>query len=67
MLYPSLAYGDKIFHEDHIYPSSKLSKEQLDNGGNFVANLQLLESKKNIRKQYIFTLHPKELNIKEYT
>ena len=51
MLYPSLAYGDKIFHEDHIYPSSKLSKEQLDNGGNFVANLQLLESKKNIRKQ----------------
>ena len=51
MLYPSLAYGDKIFHEDHIYPSSKLSKEQLDYGGNFVANLQLLESKKNIRKQ----------------
>lgn len=51
MLYPSLAYGDKIFHEDHIYPSSKLSKEQLENGGNFVANLQLLESKKNIRKQ----------------
>lgn len=50
MLYPSLAYGDKIFHEDHIYPSSKLSKEQLDNGGNFVANLQLLESKKNIEK-----------------
>jgi len=51
MLYPSLAYGDKIFHEDHIYPSSKLSKEQLEQGGNFVANLQLLESKKNIRKQ----------------
>lgn len=51
MLYPSLAYSDKIFHEDHIYPSSKLSKEQLDNGGNFVANLQLLESRKNIRKQ----------------
>lgn len=51
MLYPSLAYEDKTFHEDHIYPSSKLSKEQLENGGNFVANLQLLESKKNIRKQ----------------
>lgn len=51
MLYPSLAYEDKIFHEDHIYPSSKLSKEQLDLGGNYVANLQLLESKKNIRKQ----------------
>ena len=50
MLYPSLAYGDKIFHEDHIQPQSKLSKEQLDNGGNFVANLQLLESKKNIEK-----------------
>lgn len=51
MLYPSLAYEDKTFHEDHIYPSSKLSKEQLENGGNFVANLQLLESTKNIRKQ----------------
>ena len=51
LLQNNLAFEDKEFHEDHIYPYSKLSKEQLTNGGNYLANLQLLEGKKNKQKQ----------------
>lgn len=38
------------FEEDHIYPKSELEAEDLRNGGNYVANLQLLESSKNQEK-----------------
>lgn len=38
------------FEEDHIYPKSELEAEDLRNGGNYVANLQLLERSKNQEK-----------------
>ena len=47
LLYPSHNFRDVNFHEDHIYPSSKLTKEQKNNGGNFIANVQLLEGGDN--------------------
>lgn len=50
ILYPNKNYSDTPFHEDHIYPKSKLSKEQLSYGGNYIANLQLLDGIVNEEK-----------------
>ena len=50
LLYPSHNFRDVKFHEDHIYPYSKLSKKEKDDGGNFISNIQLLESRENFRK-----------------
>ena len=51
LLYPNKDYIGEKFHEDHIYPESKLSNEQLNKeGGNYVANLQLLPANVNIAK-----------------
>ncbi len=50
LLYPSNNYKNIIFHEDHIYPYSKLSDKQKSYGGNFIANLQLLDSYANQSK-----------------
>lgn len=51
LLQPGLAFEDKKYHEDHIYPASSLTKEQLNDGGNYLANLQLLEAGENQEKQ----------------
>lgn len=51
LLQPDLAFEDKKYHEDHIYPASSLTKEQLNDGGNYLANLQLLEDSENLAKQ----------------
>ena len=51
ILYPNNDYRGEVFHEDHIYPQSKLSKKELELGGNFVANLQLLKGLLNIEKK----------------
>lgn len=51
LLQPGLAFEDKNYHEDHIYPASSLTKEQLNDGGNYLANLQLLEAGENQEKQ----------------
>jgi hypothetical protein len=50
LLYPSYNYRDVNFHEDHIYPYSKLNKEQKVNGGDFISNIQLLEGGDNCSK-----------------
>ena len=50
LLYPSHNYRDVNFHEDHIYPYSKLNKEQKINGGDFISNIQLLEGGDNCSK-----------------
>lgn len=50
LLYPSHNFRDVKFHEDHIYPYSKLSKKEKDGGGNFISNIQLLESGENFKK-----------------
>ena len=50
LLYPSHNYRDVNFHEDHIYPYSKLSKEQKGSGGDFISNIQLLEGIDNRSK-----------------
>lgn len=50
LLYPSHNYRDVNFHEDHIYPYSKLNKEQKGNGGDFISNIQLLEGGDNCSK-----------------
>lgn len=50
LLYPSNNYRDVVFHEDHIYPYSKLNKDQKNSGGDFISNLQLLEGGDNISK-----------------
>ncbi len=50
LLYPSHNYRDVNFHEDHIYPYSKLDKEQKGNGGDFISNIQLLEGGDNCSK-----------------
>lgn len=47
LLYPSHNYRDVDFHEDHIYPYSKLSKHQKISGGDYIANIQLLEGVDN--------------------
>ena len=51
ILYPNHNYQYTKFSEDHIFPYSKLSKEQLEKGGNFIPNLQLLEILDNQSKQ----------------
>lgn len=50
LLYPSNNYRDVDFHEDHIYPYSKLDEKQKLNGGDFISNIQLLEGKDNRSK-----------------
>lgn len=50
LLYPSHNYRDVKFHEDHIYPYSKLNNEQKGNGGDFISNIQLLEGGDNCSK-----------------
>lgn len=50
LLYPSHNYRDVNFHEDHIYPYSKLNHEQKEKGGDFISNIQLLESGDNCSK-----------------
>lgn len=50
LLYPYNNYRDIVFHEDHIYPYSELTKEQKNIGGDFIANLQLLEGSDNQSK-----------------
>ncbi|MBQ3410023.1 DUF262 domain-containing protein [Candidatus Saccharibacteria bacterium] len=50
ILYPNKNYQDTPFHEDHIYPKATLSKAQLDAGGDFLPNLQLLEGIANEEK-----------------
>ncbi|MDR1026876.1 MAG: DUF262 domain-containing protein [Rickettsiales bacterium] len=51
LLYPSYDYENIRYNEDHIYPKSKLTDEQLKNGGNFIANLQLLEHTENCEEK----------------
>ena len=51
LLQPDLAFEDKNYHEDHIYPISSLTKEQKKEGGNYLANLQLLEASVNQSKR----------------
>tara|TARA_B100000686_G_scaffold146124_1_gene153599 strand:- start:1714 stop:2058 length:345 start_codon:yes stop_codon:yes gene_type:complete len=50
LLYPSHNYRDVSFHEDHIYPYSKLNKEQKADGGDYISNIQLLEGSDNCSK-----------------
>lgn len=50
MIYPNKNYQDTPFHEDHIYPKATLTKAQLDAGGDFLPNLQLLEGIANEEK-----------------
>lgn len=47
LLYPDKKYGENSFHEDHIFPYSRLSKDQKANGGDFIVNLQLLPGNVN--------------------
>lgn len=51
LLYPSYDYENVRYNEDHIYPKSKLTDEQLKIGGNFIANLQLLEHTENCEEK----------------
>ena len=51
ILYPNNDYRGEVFHEDHIYPKSKLAKKMMDSGGDYLANLQLLKGKLNQNKQ----------------
>lgn len=73
LLYPSHNYRDVHFHEDHIYPYSKLNKEQKGIGGDFISNIQLLEAgdncSKNDRAPEIWVKEyciSRGLNIKDY-
>ena len=50
LLYPSLDYSNVVFHEDHIYPSSKLRKTKKSEDVDNLANIQLLEKYDNISK-----------------
>ena len=50
LLYPSHNYRDVNFHEDHIYPYSKLNNEHKRNNGDFISNIQLLEGGDNCSK-----------------
>ncbi len=55
ILYPNLNCKINTFHIDHIYPKSKLKKENeklnKDFCGNYLFNLQLLEGAENIAKK----------------
>lgn len=51
LLYPSYDYENIKYNEDHIYPKSKLTDEQLKKGGNFIVNLQLLEHTENCEEK----------------
>ena len=50
LLYPSNNYSDVVFHEDHIYPYSKLTTQQRKEGGDYISNIQLLEGRENRKK-----------------
>ena len=50
LLYPSHNYRDVNFHEDHIYPYSKLNNEHKRNNGDFISNIQLLVGGDNCSK-----------------
>lgn len=50
LLYSNLDYRGEIYHEDHIYPYSKLTSDMKRNFGNNVANLQLLRGDLNRKK-----------------
>ena len=50
LLYPSHNYSGVVFHEDHIYPSSKLRKTKKSEDVDNLANIQLLKKHDNISK-----------------
>ena len=50
LLYSNLNYSGEQYHEDHIYPYSKLTSDMKRNFGNCVANLQLLRGDLNQKK-----------------
>lgn len=53
LLYPSYNYENIRYNEDHIFPKSKMTSDQYKNGGNFIANLQLLEHIENCEEKRI--------------
>lgn len=51
LLYPSYNYENITYNEDHIFPKFKMTPEQYKNGGNFIANLQLLDHTENCEEK----------------
>lgn len=51
LLYPFYNYENISYNEDHIFPKSKMTSEQYKNGGDFIANLQLLDHTENCEEK----------------